>query len=258
MTSLGRTLNSCAIYGCIKSALLWYELFSETLQGMGFVINPYDRCTSNKIINGKQCTIVWYVDDVKVSHHEMDVVKEIVAEMEKIFGKMDPTYGNEQEYLGMKIKITDDRRLEINMNDQINEIINDFSEDITGTVSTPATRTLMDVNDQSTKLCDVRAAEFHSLTAKLLYLEKRGRPDLETTVSFLTTRVSKPTEEDWKKLKRALTYLNQAKSDSRIIGCDSLTSIMTWIDVAFAVHPNMRSHTGGVISLGWGALHARS
>ena len=91
MTSLGRTLNSCAIYGCIKSALLWYELFSETLQGMGFVINPYDRCTSNKIINGKQCTIVWYVDDVKVSHHEMDVVKEIVAEMEKIFGKAQTT-----------------------------------------------------------------------------------------------------------------------------------------------------------------------
>lgn len=31
-----------AIYGCIKSALLWYELFSGTLKEMGFTINPYN------------------------------------------------------------------------------------------------------------------------------------------------------------------------------------------------------------------------
>ena len=44
----------------------------------------------------------------------------------------------------------------------------------------------------------------------------------------------------------------------RIIGCDSLTDIFTWVDALFAVHHNMRSHTGGVTSLGWGALHAKS
>ena len=31
-----------AIYGCIESALLWYKLYSETLEGMEFVINTYD------------------------------------------------------------------------------------------------------------------------------------------------------------------------------------------------------------------------
>ena len=29
-----------ALYGCIKSALLWYELFSGTLIGMGFELTP--------------------------------------------------------------------------------------------------------------------------------------------------------------------------------------------------------------------------
>ena len=46
--------------------------------------------------------------------------------------------------------------------------------------------------------------------------------------------------------------------DKRIIGADSLTSIYTWIDGAYAIHPNMRSHTGGCMSLGLGTLHARS
>ena len=67
-----------ALYGCIKSALLWYKLFTSTLEQMGFVLNPYDPCVANKMINGKQCTICWYVDDLKVSHMEKDVVSDIM------------------------------------------------------------------------------------------------------------------------------------------------------------------------------------
>lgn len=33
-----------ALYGCVQSALLWYELYSETLESMGFEINPCDLC----------------------------------------------------------------------------------------------------------------------------------------------------------------------------------------------------------------------
>ena len=42
-----------ALYGCVESVLLWYELYSTTLQKMGFEINPYDKCIANKMINGK-------------------------------------------------------------------------------------------------------------------------------------------------------------------------------------------------------------
>jgi hypothetical protein len=31
-----------ALYGCIESALLWYNLYVTTLKDMGFVVNPYD------------------------------------------------------------------------------------------------------------------------------------------------------------------------------------------------------------------------
>ena len=39
-----------ALYGCVQSALLWYELYSSTLVEMGFEINPYDLCVANAII----------------------------------------------------------------------------------------------------------------------------------------------------------------------------------------------------------------
>ena len=55
-----------ALYGTLKAALLFWENLSETLQEWGFNINPYDWCVANKMINGKQCTIGWHVDDLKI------------------------------------------------------------------------------------------------------------------------------------------------------------------------------------------------
>ena len=77
-------------------------------------------------------------------------------------------------------------------------------------------------------------------------------------ISFLTTRVSEPTEQDWEKLVRLMTFLNQTKDDVRVIGCDSLDAVYTYVDAAYAVHPTMRSHTGGMMTMGWGTIHARS
>ena len=87
-----------ALYGCVQSALLWYELFSSTLEGMGFKINPYDTCVANKDINGKQCTILWYVDDTKISHVDPRVVTQIIKKIEDRFGEMTVTRGKKHVF----------------------------------------------------------------------------------------------------------------------------------------------------------------
>ena len=85
-----------AIYGCVKSALLCYDLFSSTLQKMGFELNPYDPCVANVMIGGKQCTVVWYVDDNKISRVDPDVVTRVVEVIEKHFGKVTVTRGRQR------------------------------------------------------------------------------------------------------------------------------------------------------------------
>lgn len=92
-----------ALYGCVRSALLWYELFHNTLRALGFVLNPYDPCVANKMINGKQCTIVWYVDDTKISHVDPNVVTDVILKIEERFGKMSVTRGREHEFLGRMV-----------------------------------------------------------------------------------------------------------------------------------------------------------
>ena len=62
-----------AIYRMIESALLWYYLFATTLLDLGFKINRYEQCIANKVMDEKQCTIGWFVDDKKVSHMDENV-----------------------------------------------------------------------------------------------------------------------------------------------------------------------------------------
>ena len=54
---------------------------------MGFEINPYNWCVSKKIINGKQCTILWHVEDLKILHEEDSVISDIITNPNKEFGK---------------------------------------------------------------------------------------------------------------------------------------------------------------------------
>ena len=63
-----------AVYGMMKSALLFYRKLVADLTSIGFDINPYDPCVANKIIDGKQLTICWHVDDLFIGHENPTVV----------------------------------------------------------------------------------------------------------------------------------------------------------------------------------------
>jgi hypothetical protein len=63
-------------------------MYVSTLKNMGFVINPYDKCVANKVKNGKQCTILWYVDDNKTSHADKQVVTDIIQDITVDYGNL--------------------------------------------------------------------------------------------------------------------------------------------------------------------------
>ena len=247
-----------AVYRAIESALLWYNLYRDTLLELGFEVNPYDKCVANKVINGSQCTIVWYVDDNKVSHVDPKVVDEILKIMEKKFGKLTVTRGSKHTYLGMNINLRNDNRFEVDMRDQLEETIQLFGEEIVPIITSPAAKHLMLVPDDDEEISESKQKKFHSIVAKLLYLMKRARPDLEPAVSFLCTRVTKCGLSDWKKLQQILAYIKGTIDDKRIIGASSLNEILMFVDAAYAIYDDMRGQTGGCMSMGWGVFHGRS
>ena len=62
-------------------------------------------------------------------------------------------------------------------------------------------------NDNAELLDHKKKEDFHTFVAKGLFLCKRARPDIQTTIAFLTTRVQRPDVDDWKKLRRLIMYL---------------------------------------------------
>jgi KUP system potassium uptake protein len=66
------------------------------------------------------------------------------------------------------------------------------------------------------------------------------------------------TEQDRLKLKRVLEFLKGTLEDYRIVGADDVTIMQTWVDASHAVHKDMKSHTGGVVSFGRGAVMSKS
>ena len=60
----------------------------------------------NKMVNNKQITIVWDVDDCKINHKDEVVVQDMLAKLETWFGQESPvsvTIGAIHDYLGMTI-----------------------------------------------------------------------------------------------------------------------------------------------------------
>ena len=248
-----------ALYGCVKSALLWYDLFVSVLLDLGFVLNPYDSCVANCFFEGSQCTIGWYVDDMKISHANQDVVSHVIAQIEERFGKMTVTRGLQHNFLGMDITFNQDETVTVDMSEYVCDTLASSGIDLSGsTAPTPAKRNLFELDEASPLLSKESAELFHRVVAKLLYLSKRGRTDIQLAIAFLTTRVSRSTEQDFSKLRRVLQYLNGTKDLFLTLGADSLCRLKTWVDAAYAVHADLKSHTGGAVSMGRGAFLCKS
>ena len=146
----------------------------------------------------------------------------------------------------------------MSMKGHIKDVIETFGECITSGVATPADRNLYVVTENADQLNEEKSVIFHSVVAKLLHISKRARPDIETAVAFLSTRVSKSDTDDWKKLRRVLRYLYGIIDMERIVGGKDLLTLHTWIDASYAVHKDMRGQTGGCMSFGRGMVHGRS
>jgi hypothetical protein len=237
-------------------------MLSAQLQEWGFIINPYDWCVANKNIEENQCTIVWHVDDLKISHANPEVVSTIINDLNKVFGKEAPltqTRGKSHDYLGMTINFETPGKVRITMIDYIKKMLADLPPDMEGLAVTPAANHLFDVDIAGKVPLDEPTANlFHHLVAKLLFLCKRARPDIQTAVSFLSTRVKSPDGHDYRKLARVMRYLRGSIDLPLTLEASNLNTIKWWVDGAFAVHPDMRSHTGVVMSLGQGAVYASS
>ena len=100
-----------------------------------------------------------------------------------------------------------------------------------------------------------KADVFHTMSAISLCIRKREIPYIQLTLPFFCNRVKGSYEDDWENLLRMIKYLQEIKADKLILKINDMTMSDWYADAAFAVHADMKIHTGGVLTMDKGAIH---
>ena len=252
-----------ALYSTLRAArLFWEKLQTKLVNEWGFTPNRYDSCVVNKMVDGQQLTVAWHMDDLKISHEKEEALDEFIGMMENEFGQDTPlsiSRGPVQQYLGMTLDFSEKGRVVVKMDDYVKTMLNDAPSSMDRKAATAAAAYLFKINTENPKLLDKEQKDlFVHLVMQGLYLSQRGRPDIRTAILFLCSCLKCPDEDDYKKLTRLIRYLRHTLHMCLILGKDDTDIVHWWIDASYAVHPDMRGHTGVTMSLGNGSVFSSS
>jgi hypothetical protein len=227
-----------ALYGTMVASLLYYLKFVKSLMDIDFVINPYDSCIANKMIEGDQMTICFHVDDCKLSHRKTKVMDRMIEYfrqdyeiiLEDGYGSMTMSRSKIHKYLGMTLDYTVRGQVKITMFYYVNEIITAFDKAEPkggGTKTSAAPDSLFKLDENCEKLKQDKSVEFHNLVAKTLYSTKRAMSDTCTAIAFMTTRVRAPNKDDWNELVHLMRYIRGTHTMPLILSANG-SGILKW------------------------------
>ena len=107
------------------------------LEAYGFKINPYDPCVANKMIGGKQLTVCWHVENLKISCVDANEATKMIQWLESEYGEMHGSRGKRHDYLGMWLDYSIPGEVRISMEEYLRRVLDNFPEEITETPETP-------------------------------------------------------------------------------------------------------------------------
>ena len=245
-----------ALYGSVEASKLWYDLLANVLESDGYVKNSLDPCVFNKSIDGVQCTVMVYVDDLMITSTSSKMIDDLTATLQSKFKSITVHDGKIHSYLGMSFDFSNDGEVKITMQKFIDELMNVYN--VSSVSDTPCGNNLFELFPDSPLLDRKQMENFHSIVAKCLYLSKRVRPDILLTVSYLTSRVLEPNQADNRKLGRLLKYLNGTRDMGLILRPGDSTQIEADIDASYGSHSDGKSHSALHLSIGAGNILAKS
>ena len=169
-----------ALYGLMRSALLFYRRMVKELESYGFELNPYDPCVANIDINGDQMTICWHVDDLLCTHKSNFELTKLALYLKERFGGISVTRGDVFTYLGIDFDHSTKGEVAVSMIPYLNDLLREFPEQLGTPQATPAADHLFEVREEEDAqlLPEEQAVAFHHTTAQLLFLSSRARRDI--------------------------------------------------------------------------------
>ena len=250
-----------AIYGTMNAALLAYKKLAKLLKDWGFVMNPYEPCLWNKMVGKHQLSMLFHIDDILMSHKKSEIVTLFIRKLEAEYGKLEALKicrGLVHEYLGQTLDFTVEGEVRLSQYDFIRKLWDTLPDSMKkGKRNTAAPpylfKTDADNSEEDCELDDARQEDYHTITAKSLWLGQRSRPDMGLSVGYHCTRIKKATEYDWSKLGHLMQYMWTWRFLPLIIAIVGDRMIIS-IDGSHMVHADTKGHSGLFATMGKGAV----
>ena len=158
------------------------------------------------MVNGKQATICWHVDDLKSSHIDPKVNDEFlpwIKDMLRHLSEVKMTQGPLHNYLGMTLDYSVPQQISIDMSHYVKKMVKEFpQENLKGaSVASLWNENLFNVQHDSIPLEKDQAELFHSDCTRTC---KHAHPNIAPAMAYLTTQVQKLNHTDWTKLCQLL------------------------------------------------------
>ena len=128
---------------------------------------------------------MWHVDDLKLSHKDPKVIEKIIASLDDEYGKtgkITVRRGKIHEHLGMTLDFSRPGKFIMDMEQYIDEVMKDLPKEFGGMAETPAAEHIFKTRSDAGYLDQETAELFHHVTAQLLFLGQRERPDIRNAV----------------------------------------------------------------------------
>ena len=208
---------------------------------------------ANRILNNKQHTVRFHVDDILLSHVDSQVNDDFVVWLQKTYGEikdLSTTRGKKHKFLGMKLDFSEDGVCNLRQDSHVKDFIYSWPEKfkVTDKVSTAAALDLFDKG--SGVLLDKEKREtFHSVITKIIFIFTRSRPDVLPKVGLLVGRVREPNQRHWDKGRRVVRDFTCTRDLHLILAYDGLKICKWSVDATFTVNPDFKIHSGGLMML---------
>jgi hypothetical protein len=200
--------------------------------------------------------VTLYVDDGKAFCKKHEVLIQLLRDLSAAYTATF-NFDVKSQYLGMLFDFSVAGQCSVSIPKLIDDVLRDMN--VTGGSKYPHDAKLYEVSEDSPALDEKRAKTFYSVVYRLYYAAIRVEVRIQVAVHFLSTRVTKPTEEDWAKLLKILRFLNCTERSVLLLKPnDGPLQTEWWIDVGHAVHVDMRSEVGSVGRLNDATVYVRT
>jgi Reverse transcriptase (RNA-dependent DNA polymerase) len=240
------------LYGLQESPLAWNNTLHNKLKSLGFVRSVGDQCLyiKNDTLGCTYLTV--HVDDMMLAFPGLGVRTWFEHHLRQWYQIV--VQDRDITYLGMSVTKSHDG-IRVHQRGYIDTLCDKFSVSPDVASTSPTGSNFLQDNPKDV---EVNVTKYLGLVMSLMYLARFTRPDILMTVTYLATKSSKPTQGDYNKAIKVLSFVSGTKNRTLFFKAKSDLILKLYADAAHMLHKDTKGHGGIIGTLGSAPIFTKS